>query len=416
MIQFVWLQQAFNAAWDDESLADENEETEETFSFSKLAQADHANDDFSIGGSTVSSMTMSACSRWGDGGEVRDEMSQASSASIEVHHVSSSSASMLERKAPEPLLKTSHSRRHSAPPVSAEAVTLAELRANLDTLMEEYGKDHALVAQTWNLIGNALYRDQEYKHALCAYKEAVLCCDTGVHLADAYANIGKAYLALDNIEESVDFLLRSLEAHKLFAVALDRDLSMSLQVAEIHHNLGLALTEKGDFDGAMVSLHKSRAIRERVAEEEDCHEDIAKTMNAIGAICLLEEDPKCALLCHEEALHILEQQENCQEVLAKTLCNIAAVHHANDDRDAAISTYKQAIETQKACLLLTESNAIRKDIAVTLVSLADLLVESNQESAARDAFFEAKKLNKIAGLDSTHPIQRNLRTKIFRLN
>lgn len=143
-----------------------------------------------------------------------------------------------------------------------------------------------MVARTWNLIGNVHFRDRDFRRALFAYKEAVLCGEPGVHLADAYYNLGRAYYELGNAQESIDFLARSVQTIEHFAIALGRDLSTSKDMAAVHMRLGVAWTLLGNGERAKKALALAHGIYELV----DCHEGLTETENAMGAVSLKWRD------------------------------------------------------------------------------------------------------------------------------
>lgn len=188
---------------------------------------------------------------------------------------------------------------------SSQPASLPALFASLHSLSTRFGKDDALVARTWNLIGNAHYREHNFRSALSAYKEAVMCGALGAHTAEACFNLGRVYLDFGLLRESTDCLVQSLHTHEFFAVALGRDLGKSRDVATVHLHLGVALTRQGRYELAMQALDLARDIYENI----HCHVQLAQTIVAMGKIYLICDDAASALLCREDAQKVLLQRE-----------------------------------------------------------------------------------------------------------
>lgn len=373
------------------------------FTFAKSGPVD-LDDDFSTTSATnlssLSSVTLSASSTWDSEGEevISTTKMTTSNASLPEQRRSNRSSGASSKSCP------LHRRSKNS-----ELVTLSTLQADLRALIEVNGRDHALVAHTYNLIGNALYSNDEFRRALFSYKKAVLCGEPGVHLADIFFNVGRTYFALDDMEESVAFLVRSLEVHEFFAITLGRNLRRSTAVAAIHYQLGLALSRQERPELAMKALKRARVIYEGV----EGGENVALTINAMGVIFMLNNDNPSALLHLQKALVILCAQVPLNlKLVADTLCNLASAHHAEKEIDTAISFYSKAVALQKECLRLRPSKNSSLQLAITLATLADLLVEDNQLAAARESYAEAKEKNEEAGLAKSHPMQKALIAKL----
>jgi tetratricopeptide (TPR) repeat protein len=309
------------------------------------------------------------------------------------------------KKATQSSVSSRHRRYASTPSLalSDKDLLVPTLQSNLKALVSTFGRDHALVGHSWNLLGNTHFRNHEYHRALAAYKEAVLCGKPSIYLADAYANIGTVYRVLGNVDESIDFLLRSMQVHEYNAVSLGRNCEKSLPIASVHHQLGLSYTANGHLDEAALSLLRAREIREHALGTN--HREVAYTIDAIGTIYHLRNDNYAALLCHKEALRIQQQASDKQRNLereASTWCNIALVHHAMNDVHAAIFCYKSALAIQM-------SESLRMQAAATLTCLADLHWETGEMSVAASTYEEAKRCFEDAGLcvpPPKHPFHR----------
>jgi hypothetical protein len=116
----------------------------------------------------------------------------------------------------------------------------------------------------------------------------------------------------------------------------------------------------------------------------------------------------------DEALDLLYAQEpmNSKLVAVDTLCSMASVRHARKEIDAAIAAYNKVIAQQKESIRHTPNKNLSLQLAITLGTLADLLVEDSQMAAACNSYAEASDKNREAGLALSHPMQKALKAKI----
>lgn len=392
---------------------------EELFSFSKAAPVDYEC------GSTVSSMTSSTCSssvtEWSSDNDDFDAVYEQNGTPIidAVPFIPSrprivSSSSMPERVPPMPAKSGLHRRTLSAPLLDRNPATFATMEAQLNLVIQPFGCNHPLVAHLWNLFGNHHFEQGHYKRAMGAYKEEVLAGQDGVHLADAFFNVGRVYLLQGNTDEAIDYFERALGVHEYYKDSLNRNLKVSTAVASIHHHIGKALVQKGLQELAMDSLFTALEIYE-LANEKECCEDNAQVLNDIGAIYSAIGDKKSALECHQDALKLLQEETSTGlPALAETLSRIASVQKAQYDIISAVDTYKKAIASHRACLALAPSINVRTQLALSLANLADLIVWK-RPSQARALYLKAALLNRDAGLDGKSAAQVALQDKLLWL-
>jgi tetratricopeptide (TPR) repeat protein len=409
MFQLASILQSFSVVW-------ENTEQDKALP-SKNEQED--TDDVTTSGSTISSLTMPD---WDESDDdiITQEESNATFVFVDSCEESSTASyvpygrvcSSLPAR-PKVNHSKKHRRRHTAPDLTSRPITLEEME---DIVKNDRAKNNALLAHTWNCIGECYYRDGQYQQARSAFQQNIDCVESnGAQVAIAYAGLAKVFLEIGNIQNSVDYCVRALDAHNQFHETQRRDGTWSLSFAAMHHTLGVACTEMGEFDQAMVSLHKARFIRERANASPS---DIVRTMNAIGTLCRKQNEYRSSKLIHEEALQLLDSASNIDEDMADTLCCLGATFAAQNNVDAAISAYKCAIQFQKNCLLHTNNNKnVRRKTAKALMSLGDLFIANMRDPiGAVNAYSTAKKISEDPSLENISAVRLSLQAKLRALD
>lgn len=297
-----------------------------------------------------------------------------------------SSAPPAEAATPKP--RSLHRRTFSAPPKQPEGfLSVSSLQHQLKQLQQQYGAEHAMVATTWNWLGNAHFRQGNMPAALEAYKKAVLC-EPGEHLADAYANMGTVHWASGNVEESITYLQNSLSVHEYNVMSRGQDPNTSLPVGAVQYQLGLALTLHKDYEAALESLHQARAIRERVLGHQ--HMDVARTLDAMGKVFSLQGRFPQALDCHLQALRIKEDLPlEGRSALFVTISHIAGVCRSqNNLADAGVWMHR-LLKEQKNEFLALKTKSLCADIGASLTTLGEIYESAMQYSEATACYREA---------------------------
>ena len=288
---------------------------------------------------------------------------------------------------------------HQGTTTANEQANLEALHTHLQQLKIRYYPTHPQVAATYNLMGNIYFRQRRFSQALVAYKKAVEC-EPGDHLGDAYANLGTVYWSTGALNEAVTFLRKALRVHEYQQVRAGHALRESLAVASIRHQMGLVYTlqhqhqQSSSLSSSLVKAHQCLAqalkIRERVLGKG--HLDVARTVDAMGKVYLLDGDYQSALLCHERAFRIKENVMAYPEKsksLCESLVNIAAVQRARNDLEGAIFTSTAIVEMQKEELRAERTQNAVVEVARALDSVGELYVASKQTEKAQNAYNEA---------------------------
>ena len=303
-----------------------------------------------------------------------------------------------------------HRRTNSAPPRQPESfLDVTSLQQQLKQLQQQYGDQHAMVATTWNWLGNAFFRQGNMEAALQAYKKAVLC-EPGEHLADAYANIGTVHWTTGNVEEAIPFLQNALSVHEFNVMSRGQDPNASLPVAGVQYQLGLALTLHKDYEQALFSLNQSRAIRERVLGHY--HMDVARTLDAMGKANFLQGSHNAALECHTQALAIKESLPQGRSAIAVTIMNIVTVLRAQDAlADAGIWMHR-LLAAQKNEFLSLKTKALCADIGASLCTLGEIYDSAMQYSEGAACYREAEMYFEKARIPAEDPRRRAVHNRL----
>eukprot|EP00522_Entomoneis_paludosa_P006565 CAMPEP_0172456090 /NCGR_PEP_ID=MMETSP1065-20121228/14180_1 /TAXON_ID=265537 /ORGANISM="Amphiprora paludosa, Strain CCMP125" /LENGTH=450 /DNA_ID=CAMNT_0013208761 /DNA_START=177 /DNA_END=1529 /DNA_ORIENTATION=+ len=298
--------------------------------------------------------------------------------------------------------KRRHRRNSSAPVLvvaKKESSSMDALSAQLDQLQKLHGVGDSRVAPVWNLIGNARFRDGHHRAAVQAYEQAIKC-EPGPHLVDSYCNMGTVFWAMGKVEDSL----------KQFKIALGAVIEgENLQVADIQYQIGLAYTLLKKYDEALVSLKQAGKIRCDI--EGSKHPDFARTLDAIGKVHTLQGNFKSALSCYQEALSIRQglpfsDDRSKGSAVLTSLQNIAILHKTSGSVDQAILAYGAVHAEQKEQLVTGAAPAsIKKDIAETLIALADLFKLRKMASKSCSCLREADSVLVEMGYSPSSPLR-----------
>jgi tetratricopeptide (TPR) repeat protein len=167
----------------------------------------------------------------------------------------------------------------------------------------------------------------------------------------------------------------------------------SLEVAGVHHQLGLVFALKQDFDKAVESLQKAFAIRERATGARSIL--TAKTVDALGKVYRMMGDVHTALQCHERALDILNGHSvNTCSILE----NILAVQKVRGDDAVALHVYAQILLQQRMAFAQSLSREAGLQVANTLKNMSLLCLQTGRDQEAKLYQQEAAAIFQQAGL------------------
>jgi tetratricopeptide (TPR) repeat protein len=248
------------------------------------------------------------------------------------------------------------------------------------------------IAALYNRIGNEHFRRHDYPNAVYYYKQAVQCQADLDHVAAAYANLGTVFWSTGDVGQALAMLHLALETYTFYS-AQQRKPVESLEVAGVHHQLGLVFALKRDFDQAVESLQKAFAIRERATGARSIL--TAKTVDALGKVYKMMGDVQTALQYHERALDILNGHSvNTCSILE----NILAVHALRGDDAATLHIYAQILLQQRMAFAQSLSREAGLQVANTLKNMSLLCLQTGRDQEANLFQQEAAAMFQQAGL------------------
>ena len=161
------------------------------------------------------------------------------------------------------------------------------------------------------------------------------------------------------------------------------------------NNLGIALRDLGDRNGARQAHAEALAVRRRLAEANPAAfaPDLAMTLNNLGTVLSELGERAQARQAFEEALAIYRKLAEAEPAafepyVATTLNNLGVVLRALRDLDGARHAYEEALAIRRK-LAEAEPAAFEPDVAMTLNNLGTVLAGLGEPPHAREAFAEA---------------------------
>ena len=290
-------------------------------------------------------------------------------------------------------VSSSTRKKQQAPEQQRDLNSLRTLEKALSWHMrhERHDRD-SQIAALYNRIGNEHFRQRDFPKAVYYYKQAVQCHADLDHVAAAFANLGTVYWSTGDVGQALAMLHQALETYEFYS-AQQRKPVESLEVAGVHHQLGLVFALKRDFDKAVESLQKAFAIRERATGARSIL--TAKTVDALGKVYKMMGDVQTALQCHERALDILNGHsvDTCS-----TLENILAVHIVRGDDAVALHVYAQILWQQRMACAQSLSREAGMQVANTLKKMSLLCLQTGRDQEANLYQQEAAAIFQQAGL------------------
>ncbi|CAF5013651.1 unnamed protein product, partial [Rotaria sp. Silwood1] len=128
--------------------------------------------------------------------------------------------------------------------------------------------------------------------------------------------------------------------------AILRNLLDSIDMATVLNNIGLALYEKADYDGALEYYRRALVIQEKYYQSP--HIDIANSFNEIGLTLYAQKKYDEALEFYQQSLSIREKLDPVGNInMATVLNNIGLALYEKADYDGALEYYRKALVIQE---------------------------------------------------------------------
>jgi serine/threonine protein kinase/Flp pilus assembly protein TadD len=200
--------------------------------------------------------------------------------------------------------------------------------------------------------------------------------------------LGMTYRSLGLYSEAEVQLRAALDAQRRASGAHDPELAIGL------NNLGLALQDRGQLDGAEPFFRDALAIWRQAGADAE----VSTALNNLGWLLHLRGDPEGAEPLLREALAIRQRVhgENTPEV-AVVLDNLASVSIAKGDPEQAEPLYRDALEIRRRVLGKRHPN-----VAINLDNLGELLRQRGDFAAAEPLYRESLAIGREV-LGDDHP-------------
>jgi tetratricopeptide (TPR) repeat protein len=183
----------------------------------------------------------------------------------------------------------------------------------------------------------------------------------------------------------------------------------SLEVAGVHHQLGLVFALKRDFDKAVESLQKAFAIRELsdwCSVDFDGQDGGCPRQGVYGKVYKMIGDVQTAPQCHERALDILNGHSvNTCNILE----NILAVHILRGDDAVALHVYAKVLLQQRMAFAQSLSRDAGLQVANTLKNMSLLCLQTGRDQEANLYQQEAAAIFQQAGLKERRIVRKERR-------
>lgn len=156
------------------------------------------------------------------------------------------------------------------------------------------------IASTIRGLGDIAYAKGDYSGAESLYRESMALYESSGEGSDQVVKnlmaIARALVSQDKVDESIALFREAL------AIETDRGSEDPLYLTLIQHNLGAALSIRGDFEESRTILEKALSSRRRILGDENA--SVAATLFELAKLAMDQEDYERALTIGEEALAI----------------------------------------------------------------------------------------------------------------
>ena len=235
-------------------------------------------------------------------------------------------------------------------PVDPEHITIKPNDAVLDEAIENYKKALAVkpsFADAWTNLGTAFMQKGEMEEAIADYRKAL---EIAPELPEANGNFGNALLQTGKYDQAIDYYERALRLKPNYADAdygislallqqgkaseaiehLQRVLVLEPDYPEAYHNLGVILAQKGQLGSAIEHYEKAIQLKPNYAQAE----------NNLGNALLRQGKPDGAIVHLRNAVHI-------EPDYAEAYNDLGSAFMQKNQVDQAIIYYQKAIQLRQ---------------------------------------------------------------------
>ncbi|HRI27456.1 MAG TPA: CHAT domain-containing protein [Chitinophagales bacterium] len=179
--------------------------------------------------------------------------------------------------------------------------TLHHCRMCLDIRLHLLGNHHPQVANAYNNLGNAYVYLADFDSAIENLQKGLtiqlnMLGDLHPNTANCYHNLGNAYYQKSDFDRAINYTEKALRIRLQILGELHRNTAIS------YHNIGAIYWGKNDFQNSLSNYQKSLQIRLNLFGE--LHMDTAVSYHNIGALYDTNGMPEQALHYCQKALNI----------------------------------------------------------------------------------------------------------------
>jgi tetratricopeptide (TPR) repeat protein len=264
------------------------------------------------------------------------------------------------------------------------------------------GEYHSEVAMILNRIGNFYFEQEDFDAALKVYKKGLrverqLLESTHPNIIVTLSNIGEIYRQQADFRRAVRLYTEAMELQKR------RHGSQSAEVASTLNVIGLIHDQKGESGLALKRLQEALVMR-RVVQGDD-HLDVSATLTYIGTIFYRRNMVTNAMQLFTESLRIRHTKlGRDHRDVSFTLYNIGLCHQLQGNYKEALECFSETLRVEKLVLKCTH-----RDVSLTLFKLGEVYKAQGDIDSALENFENALDMERqLNGKDDPSTIARTL--------
>ncbi|MGZ3871077.1 MAG: tetratricopeptide repeat protein [Bacteriovorax sp.] len=246
--------------------------------------------------------------------------------------------------------------------------------------LEEIADIHSIkYIESLNNIGGALHQQYRIKEAINYYNKAELLLipsnddfESNSYRGLVYNNLGGAYLALENLEESKKYFFKALEIREKHSATTNEIAITKNNLAEIFRS------QKNTQKSEDLLLQAKASLNNTYKKYAEKHPTLALTLNNLGNLYLENKKFSDAKIYFEQALEIwkkvFENNYNVESII--TLYNLAITCWHSRKYKEALGYFKKSLNAIES---LIEIKCLKEDDPICKVIKEDYYEFINQK-------------------------------------
>jgi|EP00956_Cyclotella_meneghiniana_P042567 tetratricopeptide (TPR) repeat protein len=268
------------------------------------------------------------------------------------------------------------------------------------------GEYHSEIAMLLNRMGNFHFEQERLSDALKCYKKG-LCIELKVlppdhpNIVVTYSNLGEIHRQRCEWDEAAQMYGEALEILKK-----KHDGTDNAEVSSTLNTLGLINDQKGDTCVGLKYLREALEMRRRLlANNKDNDQmslDVAATLVYIGTILYRRSLFPAAIELFTESLQLRQKiLGNDHRDTAFVMYNIALVYQQQGDYDKSIHFFTETLRTERITL-----GERHKDVCMTLFKLGEVNKAAGKLAEALQCFQESLEIERGLASNSSPLVRR----------